>query len=131
MAFRHGRVITALLLLPLLILSACTREIIDPAPQQGPFLRGTALVVAVEPTLGRATLEYQGQRVQAYWQTETASPQGGSVVRMDALQSPVGQYREAQVRTQVFAAKQGDTIEFMGMRTGDSIFLQSIVVMAK
>ena len=119
-----------LIFAPLVILAACTQEAADPGAP-GPFIRGTALVVSVDQTLGCATLEYQGQRVQAYWQTETASPQGGSLVRTDAIRPPVGQYREAEVRMQALEAKPGDTIGFVGMRTGDTIFLRGIAVVAK
>lgn len=116
--------------LPLVILSACTQQAADPAAQ-GPFIRGTARVVSVDQKSGCATLEYEGRQVRAYWQMETASPQGGSVVRTDRVGTVVGQYREPEVRAQVFEAKPGDTIGFMGMRTGDSIFLQGIAVVAR
>jgi len=140
---------TPLLLLPLL-LSACAQPPADSgAPgsfhyrppntaawaaadqgEHGAFIRGTARVVSVDQTAGCATLEYQGNLVQAYWQIETASAQGGTVTPTDALRPAVGQYRETDVRTQEFAAKPGDTIGFVGMQTGQSIFLQGIAVLA-
>jgi hypothetical protein len=138
------------LILPLLILGACASPADNPgAPglgafrsphsaawpaadqgEHGPFIRGTARVVSVDQTAGGATLEYQGAVVRAYWQTEITTAQGGTVTQADAFKPPVGQYRPPDVRTQEFAAKPGDTIGFVGMRTGDSIFLQSVAVLA-
>jgi len=104
-----------------------------PAADQGghgAFIRGSARVVSVDQTLGSATLDYQGNLVHAYWQTETMAAQGGAITPADVLKPPVGQYREADVRMQEFAAKPGDTVGFVGLRTGDTIFLQGIAVLA-
>ena len=139
-----------LIILPFLLLSACAPPDANPgAPglqafhspnsvpwpaadqgEHGPFIRGTARVVSVDQTTGGATLDYQGALVRAYWQTEIATAQGGIVTQAGAFKPPVGQYRPPDVRTQEFAAKPGDTIGFVGMRTGNSIFLQSVAVLA-
>jgi hypothetical protein len=110
------------------LLTACSpqAEKDDPA---SPFVRGTARVISVDQTLGRVVLDYQNRQVEAFWQTDVNYAQGGSLAKPDnPLKPPVGVYREPTQQIQTFDAKPGETIQFMGMRTGRSIFLQGVAV---
>jgi len=99
--------------------------------EESPFVRGRAKVVSVDQGLGRVVLEYQNQKVEAYWQTELGYAQGGALARSDSPFKPaVGMYREPNVQAQEFDGKPGDTVDFIGMRTGRSIFLQGVAVVS-
>jgi hypothetical protein len=101
----------------------------DPSPAApSPFLRGTAQVVSIDPTTGSAMLNYNGQQVMAYWQTETSHAQVLPGTRVDPQTPPGGKYLQPEVLVQAFPAKPGDIIAFMGMQTGASIFLQGVAV---
>jgi hypothetical protein len=140
----------ALALLPALALTACTRTEQpasfgrmsvpdlkrplandDQSAPASPFVRGTAKVISLDQTLGYVRLEIDGTQVDAYWQTEVAAAQGGFVALNDSVRPPVGVYREAEVHAQSLRAKPGDIVAFMGMRTGNSIFLQGIAVISR
>jgi hypothetical protein len=96
-----------------------------------PFVRGSAKVVSVNQTLGHTVLEFEGRQVDAYWQTEVSAAQGGAVAQADPIRPGVGIYREPEVRVQPLMIKPGDTIAFLGMRTGNSIFLQGVTVLGR
>ena len=115
-----------------LAMAACSQQADDTALSSdgGLFVRGTAKVVSVNPALGRTVLEIDGQQVTAFWETQTAVAQGGTVTRDDQLKPPVGHYVEPLVKEQEFAASPGDTIAFIGMRSGKEIFLRNIQVIA-
>lgn len=115
-----------LILLPALLLVACASR--PQSPPATPFIRGTAKVISVDPGLGHALLQIGNRQVDAYWQTEVAAAQGGSTIQPDANKPPVGIYREPQVRNPAFTAQPGDTIAFVGLQTGNSIFLSGISV---
>ncbi len=118
-----------------LVPCACTRVPIAPATD--PFARphesvgyisGTARVLTIDKSLGQATLEFDGQGVNAYWLTETDVAQGGTVTTVDPLQPDVGSYEKPVVRAEVFNAVPGDTIQFAGLKTGDDILLRGFRV---
>ena len=116
--------------LAVIFLAACTP--IEKDDTGSLFIRGTARVVSVDQTLGRDELDYQNRHVEAYWQTEIQYAQGGAVTRADSpIKPPVGVYREPNVKVQTFDAKPGDIIQFVGMRTGRSIFLQGVAVVSQ
>jgi hypothetical protein len=108
------------------LLSACAATGGGADQNSSSFVRGTARVVSVNQTLGTAVLDFDGRQVDAYWQTESAHPQGGTVIQPDPLRPPIGQYREAQTSANSFNAKPGDTIRFLALRTGNTLFLQAI-----
>ena len=86
---------------------------------ESPFVRGRAKVVSVDQGLGRVVLDYQNQKVEAYWQTELGYAQGGSLARSDSPFKPaVGLYREPNVKSQEFDGKPGDTVDFTCQATG-------------
>jgi hypothetical protein len=123
------KLLLSLAFMPLLLLSACA----DHPPQEpasGTFVRGTARILSVDQVTGHVVMDYDNQPTQAYWQTETSFAQGGSLVNNGPLRPPVGQYSEPDVKTQAFKPKPGDTIQFSGMVTGHSIFLQSVGIIA-
>ena len=99
-------------------------------PARAGFVRDTARVVSVDTALGQAVLEFRGQRVKAFWQTEVVLAQGGIISQEDAtgLKLPVGQYKAPVVKQQEFKANPGDVIQFVGLWTNDQIFLRSISV---
>lgn len=95
------------------------------------FIRGTARVVSVDQTLGHVLLVYQNQQIDAYWQTELDYAQNGTTASSDSpFRPPVGVYKPPNTKTQEFEGKPGDTIEFIGMRTGRSLFLRSVAVVS-
>ena len=94
------------------------------------YLRGTAQVLSVDRPTGSAVLNFNGRRVLAYWQTQTAYAPVLTDTQLDSTTSPSGKYLQPQVVDHVFPAKPGDTIAFLGMHTGDSIFLQGVAVIA-
>jgi hypothetical protein len=102
----------------------------DQSPTPSPFLRGVARIVTLDQSAGYALLEFEGRQVDAYWQTEVAAAQGGIVAQNDPVRPAVGVYREPEVHVQPLHAKPGDTIAFLGMRTGNSIFLQGVAVIS-
>ena len=116
----------------LLFMGGCAQEVITPAPDQagsGAFIRGQARVLSVEPTLGRALLEFDGRQVWSYWQQERVfAREQGTVVRPNPVAGPQGLYSETIIQRQEFAAQPGDTIAFVGLRTGESIFLRGISI---
>ena len=113
-----------------ILLAAC-QPVTERQDADALYIRGTARVVSVDPTLGRVVLDYQRRRVEAYWQTEHSYAQGGSVAKSDGpLQPAVGAYREPSLKAQEFQGLPGDTIEFVGMWTGRSIFLQGVAVVS-
>ena len=127
---RTPRHLLALLpMLPAIALGACATQEQPPAAQT-PFVRGTAKVVSVNAVAGHAVLDLQGRRIDAYWQTEVAAAQGGSTIQPDVNKAPVGIYHEPEVHAPTFDAQPGDTIAFLGMQTGNSIFLQGIAVIS-
>jgi hypothetical protein len=98
------------------------------------FLRDSAKVVSVDQGLGQVTLDLHGEQVKAYWETQTTFAQGGVVAPPDAAGGrggPVGQYKEVAVKQQVLAASPGDTISFIGLWTGNQIFLRSVAVQGR
>ena len=101
-----------------------------PDNTNGTFVRDTARIVSIDPALGQVVLDLHGRQVRAYWQTELAIPQQGSVFQNDptGLRAPVGQYREPIKRVQAFDAAEGDRISFLGMWSGNQIFLRSVSV---
>lgn len=114
-----------LLLLPLI--SGCARK---PAATQddGLFVRGRARVVAVNPALATVTLDIDGKQVQAYWELEQVTAQGGAVVRQGSFRPPIADYREPIVSQQFFPAQEGDVVMFVAMKTGNSLFLRGVQV---
>ena len=150
MSWHRTICLSVLAWLPALFLAACAQP--DPSPPSfgrmfvpdlkrplhddsqssapSPFLRGTAKIITLDQTVGYARLEIEGRQVDAYWQTEVAAAQGGFVAQNDPVQPPVGIYRESQVHVQPLHAQPGDTIAFLGMRTGNSIFLQGVSVIS-
>jgi hypothetical protein len=109
------------------------RRVVTEADLAAPslFFRGTAKVISIDQALGYARLEYDGRQVDAYWQKEISTAQGGIVTQADPVRPGVGVYREPEVRVQPLSAKPGDTIAFIGMRTGNSIFLQGVAVISR
>lgn len=97
----------------------------------GAFVRGRARVVSVNPAIGLATLEIDGERVQAYWELERMQAQGGAIVRSGPLKPAVGDYREPIVHTQEFPAQAGDVILFVAMKTGRNLFLRGVQVVGR
>ena len=95
---------------------------------ESPFIRGTARVITVDAVVGQALLDFQGRQVYGYWLTSRQLAQPGTVEQADPLKPPVGQYQEAVEKPEIFAAVPGDTIEFVGMRTGNDIFLRNISI---
>jgi hypothetical protein len=102
----------------------------EEAPARSGFVRDTARVVSVDAALGQAVLEFRGQRVKAFWQTEVVLAQGGIVSQEDStgLKLPVGQYKAPVVKQREFKANPGDVIQFVGLWTNDHIFLTTISV---
>ena len=95
------------------------------------YINGTATVVSIDKPLGHAVLDIAGKTVEAYWLTESMM-----AVQMDPettstgtpLQPQVGQYQPPVARTEDFNAAPGDTIAFVGLKTGDDILLRGIRV---
>jgi hypothetical protein len=69
--------------------------------------------------------------VQAYWELERVTPQGGAIVRQGPLKPPVGDYRETIVSQQEFPAQEGDVVSFVAMKTGSSLFLRGVRVIGR
>lgn len=112
------------------LLAAC-QPVAEKQDSGARYVRGTARVISVDSALGRVVLDYQHQQVEAYWQTEVLYAQGGSVVAPDSpFKTPVGLYMESSIKGQEFPGKPGDTVAFMGLRTGRSIFLQAVSVVS-
>ncbi len=118
-----------LLFLPLFLI-ACAHPT-DAPPSAGSYVRGSARVISIEPENGHALLEFQGRRIDAYWQTETYLAQGGSLVQNDPLKPPVGQYAEPVPKAQTLNAKAGDTITFIGISSPSGILLRAVAVAAQ
>jgi hypothetical protein len=100
------------------------------AEDPGLGIRGTARVLSVDRPTGSAVLNYNGQRVQVYWQTETVYAPVLTGTPLNSTTAPSGKYLEPQVVDHNFPAKPGDTIAFLGIQTGDAIFLQGVAVIA-
>jgi hypothetical protein len=94
------------------------------------YLRGTAQVISVDRPTGSAVLNFSGRHVLAYWQTETVYAPVLTGTQLNSTTAPSGAYLEPQAVDRNFPAKPGDTIAFLGMHTGDSIFLQGVTVIA-
>ena len=93
----------------------------------GAFLRGQAKVVSVDPVLGRALLEYKGRRVYGFWEVESAQARTWPMeVTINGADGPL----QPVVSSQEFPAQPGDTIAFVGMQTGDNIYLRGVSVVA-
>jgi hypothetical protein len=93
-------------------------------------LRGTAQVISVDPAAGSVVLNLNGQHVMAYWQLETTYAQVLTGTQLDPQVPPAGDYLRPQAVVHSFPAKPGDTIAFLGVQTGASIFLQGVSVLA-
>ena len=114
-----------------LAMAACSQQAATTTTDDGGlFVRGTAKVVSVNLAMGRTVLEIDGRQVTAFWETHTALARTGSITREDQFKAPVGHYEEPVVREQEFAANPGDTIAFIGMKSGKELFLRTIQVIA-
>lgn len=123
---------------PLSILISCLCLSVLPACQahpaapdvEGPLISEQARVVEVDPLLGQVLLDMGGRQVWGYWQTEAALAAGGTVSRNGPMGTTVGDYKPATVRDVPFPARAGDTIAFIGMKTGDEILLRRVTVLS-
>jgi len=95
------------------------------------YINGTAKVLSLDKALGHAVLQIDDQQVQAYWILQTDLAQGGLVSTDNPVTPGYGQYTPPQARTQNFDAVPGDTIAFVGLKTGDDILLRGIKVIAR
>ncbi len=107
------------------------RNLEDESSASGLYLRGTAQVISIDRPTGSAVLNYGGQRVLAFWQTETTYAQVLTGTQLNSTTAPSGSYLESRVVDHSFPARPGDTIAFLGMNTGDAIFLQGVAVIAQ
>jgi hypothetical protein len=118
-----------------LALAACSQPAkpTDPLASRRPsvgYINGTAKVLTIDKPLGHTVLEIDGREVQAYWLLETDRPQGGTITAINPVGPGVGQYEPPIVRPQNFDAVPGDTIAFVGLKSGDDILLRGIKVVA-
>lgn len=95
------------------------------------YINGRAKVVSIDKTIGHAVLEIEGQQVQAYWLTQSmlaVDMDPATVSTGTSLRPQVQQYDPPVERAEDFAAVPGDTIAFVGLKTGDDILLRGIRV---
>jgi hypothetical protein len=119
------------LVLAAISLGACAEKSSDIREKEGGFVEGRARVLTVDQSIGTATLEIDGKRVEAFWEVERANPQGGAVVRNGPLKPPVADYREVIVHRQEFPAEPGDMIAFVAMRSGRSLYMRGVRVIGR
>lgn len=112
----------------LLTVGGCqtTRTVTREGP---PRVSGRATVVELNPRLGMAVLSMRGREFNAFWKPEMTIAHGGTVAAPETMMdAPVGVYNESTVYPTSFPGRVGDTIEFLGMRSGDDILLQRVSV---
>jgi hypothetical protein len=120
--------VSSLALLAMLAAGGCrtTRTV---TREGSPRVSGRATVVEVNPRLGMAVVSMRGREFNVYWKPEVTIAHGGSVAPPETMfDSPVGVYNEPTVYPTAFPGHVGDTIEFLGMRSGDDILLQRVSV---
>jgi hypothetical protein len=94
-----------------------------------PRVEGRAVVVEVNPRLGMAVVSMKGRQFNVYWKPEVTLAHSGSVAPPQTItDSPVGIYTETTVVPTAFPGRVGDTIDFLGIRSGDDILLQRVAV---
>jgi len=118
-------------LLFLLMVAGCSEHADTQMVQENGMVKGIAKVVDINEDIASVTLEIDGKTVRGYWELEHSLAQGGTVVQNGPMKSPVGDYHEPIVQRQGFPAQLGDTIVFVGMRTGQSIFLRGVQVVGQ
>lgn len=124
----------AAMVMGVVVLAGCAGS--SPKMERGRgFVQGKAKVLEVNNALGMATLEIDGKRTPAYWDTEVVVPFRLSAVNSHQMTArPTQDLANAKdaihpVEERVkLPAKVGDTVVFQGMRTGNEVFLRSVQV---
>ena len=119
-----------------LLLAACSqkpKEETDPYahPHESVgYIEGSARILSLDKAMGHAVLEIDGKQVQAYWLLQTDFAQGGVITGDNPVTPGVAQYQPPLARAQNFDAAPGDTVAFVGLKTGNDILLRGIKVIA-
>ena len=120
-----------------LLFAACSQKPQEPAdPFAHPhesvgYVEGTAKIISLDKAMGHAVLESR-------WQTgpgllacsKTDFAQGGVITSDNPVSPGVAQYQPPLAQAQNFDAVPGDTVAFVGLKTGNDILLRGIKVIA-